>query len=217
MKTINTTVYRLPCAGFAEKDGSMTNSARWLVWKNAAVPPPGQARLDQDIVAQIFLKVRDLYKSEGGKFPDPILNVTWAYAQPEHPSLSEIAREVNGKAFANITDPKTQQVVLKAGQQLPGFALLKDDGSTSCGNWIYSGSWTEAGPRLMSRGTDDPSGMGVFPNWGFSSPLVMSPASPGTPHGRRFGGTKTRNSGSVTTCPISKLTRIRRTTWVRSS
>src|SRR5271170_1116603 len=25
-KTINTTVYRLPCAGFAEKDGSMTNS-----------------------------------------------------------------------------------------------------------------------------------------------------------------------------------------------
>ena len=42
MKTINTTVYRLPCAGFAEKDGSMTNSARWLQWKNVAVPPPGQ-------------------------------------------------------------------------------------------------------------------------------------------------------------------------------
>ncbi len=41
MKTINTTVYRLPCAGFAEKDGSMTNSARWLQWKNVAVPPPG--------------------------------------------------------------------------------------------------------------------------------------------------------------------------------
>ena len=34
---------------------------------------------------------------------------------------------------------------LKAGQQLPGFAWLKDDGTTSCGNWIYSGSWTEAG------------------------------------------------------------------------
>src|SRR5882757_8658944 len=40
MKTIQTTVYRLPCAGFAEKDGSMTNSARWLQWKNVAVPPP---------------------------------------------------------------------------------------------------------------------------------------------------------------------------------
>ena len=75
MKKINTTVYRLPCAGFAEKDGSMTNSARWLQWKNAALPPPGDARLDQDIVAQIFLRVRDLYKKEGGKFPDPILKL----------------------------------------------------------------------------------------------------------------------------------------------
>jgi formate dehydrogenase major subunit len=170
MKKINTTVYRLPCAGFAEKDGSFTNSARWVIWKNVAVPPPGQCRLDQDILAQIFLKIRGLYKTEGGKFPDPILNLTWAYTEPEHPSLSELAKEVNGKALANIVDSKTQQVVLKAGQQLPGFALLKDDGTTSCGNWIYSGSWTEAGPQLMRRGTEDPSDMGVFPNWGWSWP-----------------------------------------------
>ena len=79
MKNIKTTVYRLACAGFAEKDGTMINSARWLQWKNAAVPPPGQARLDQDILAQIFLKVRELYQKEGGKFPDPILNLTWDY------------------------------------------------------------------------------------------------------------------------------------------
>jgi len=170
MKKINTTVYRLPCAGFAEKDGSMTNSARWLNWKNVAVPPPGQCRLDQDILAQIFLKVRELYKTEGGKFPDPILNLTWGYTEPEHPSLSEVAKEINGKALANISDPKTQQILLKAGQQLPGFALLRDDGTTSCGNWIYSGSWTEAGPQLARRGTEDPSGMGVFPNWGWSWP-----------------------------------------------
>ena len=129
MKKINTTVYRLPCAGFAEKDGSMTNSARWLQWKNAAVPPPGDARLDQDIVAQIFLRVRDLYKKEGGKFPDPILNLTWPYADPAHPALSELAREINGKALADLTDPATGQVI-KAGQQLPGFAWLKDDGTT---------------------------------------------------------------------------------------
>ena len=29
--------------------------------------------------------------------------------------------------------------MIKAGQQLPGFAWLKDDGTTMCGNWIYSG------------------------------------------------------------------------------
>jgi formate dehydrogenase major subunit len=168
MKTINTTVYRLACAGFAEKDGSMTNSARWLQWKNVAVPTPGECRLDQDIVAEIFLKVRELYKKEGGKFPDPILNLTWSYTNPQ-PSLAELAKEINGKALADLTDPKTQQVI-KRGQQVPGFAWLKDDGTTSSGNWIYSGCWTEAGPQLARRGTEDPSGQGIYPNWAWSWP-----------------------------------------------
>jgi formate dehydrogenase major subunit len=168
MKTINTTVYRLACAGFAEKDGSMTNSARWLQWKNVAVPTPGECRLDQDIVSDIFLKVRELYRKEGGKFPDPILNLTWSYATA-HPSLAELAREINGKALIDLTDPKTQQVI-KRGQQVPGFAWLKDDGTTSCGNWIYSGCWTEAGPQLARRGTEDPSGQGIYPNWAWSWP-----------------------------------------------
>ncbi|HLQ52606.1 MAG TPA: formate dehydrogenase-N subunit alpha [Terriglobales bacterium] len=175
MKNIQTTVYRLPCAGFAEKDGSMTNSSRWLQWKNIAVPPPGQARLDQDIVAQIFLKVRDLYKTEGGKFPDPIMHLTWAYTDARHPSLSELAKEINGKALADLTDPNPNPIlktplVIKRGQQLPGFAWLKDDGTTSCGNWIYSGSWTEAGPQMARRGTEDPSGLGIYQNWAWSWP-----------------------------------------------
>jgi formate dehydrogenase major subunit len=169
MKTINTTVYRLPCAGFAEKDGSMTNSARWLQWKNVAVPPPGECRLDQDIVAQIFLKVRELYQSQGGKFPDPILNLTWSYTNTQHPALGDLAKELNGKALADLTDPKTQ-VTIKRGQQLPGFAWLKDDGTTSCGNWIYSGSWTEAGNQTARRGTEDPAGQGIYQGWAWSWP-----------------------------------------------
>jgi formate dehydrogenase major subunit len=169
MKTIQTTVYRLPCAGFAEKDGSMTNSARWLQWKNVAVPPPGQCRLDQDIIAQIFLKVKELYQKEGGKFPDPILNLTWSYTSAQHPALGELLKELNGKALADLTDPKTQ-VTIKKGQQLPGFAWLKDDGTTSCGNWIYSGSWTEAGNLTARRGTEDPSSQGIYQNWAWSWP-----------------------------------------------
>jgi formate dehydrogenase major subunit len=168
MKTINTTVYRLPCAGFAEKDGSMTNSARWLQWKNVAVPPPGQCRLDQDIIAQIFLKVRELYQAQGGKFPDPILNLTWAYTNPQHPALGDLAKELNGKALADLTDPKTQ-VVVKKGQQLPGFAWLKDDGTTACGNWIYSGCWTD-GNNMARRGTEDSAGQGIYQNWAWSWP-----------------------------------------------
>ena len=169
MKKINTTVYRLPGAGFAEKDGTFVNSARWLQWKNVAVPPPGDCRLDQDILAQIFLKIRELYQKEGGKFPDPILKASWTYTLPAHPSLAEVAKEINGKALADISDDKLN-VSLKTGQQLPGFAMLRDDGSTMSGNWLYCGSWTEAGPMMQRRSTDDPSGMGVYPNWGWSWP-----------------------------------------------
>jgi len=169
MKRINTTVYRLPGAGFAEKDGTFVNSARWLQWKYPAVPTPGQAKLDQEILARIFLKVRELYRAEGGRFPDPILNLSWSYTTPENPSLAEVAKELNGRALADLKDDTTGQVI-KAGQQLPGFAWLKDDGTTMCGNWIYSGSWTEAGSQIQRRGTDDPSGLGIYPNWAWSWP-----------------------------------------------
>ncbi|HEU4930509.1 MAG TPA: formate dehydrogenase-N subunit alpha [Pyrinomonadaceae bacterium] len=170
MKTINTTVYRLPGAGFAEKDGTFVNSARWLQWKYAAVPPPGEAKVDQEILARIFLRVRELYQNEGGKFPDPILNLSWSYTTPQNPSLAEVAKEINGKALADLTDPLQPGVTIKAGQQLPGFAWLRDDGTTACGNWLYSGSWTEAGAQMQRRNTDDPSGLGIYPNWAWSWP-----------------------------------------------
>jgi formate dehydrogenase major subunit len=87
-----------------------------------------------------------------------------------NPSLSEVAREINGQALSDVTDSATGQVI-KAGQQLPSFAFLRDDGSTLSGNWIYCGSWTEAGNQMARRGTDDPSGLGIYPNWAWSWPL----------------------------------------------
>jgi len=170
LKNIQTEVYRLPGAGFAEKDGTFVNSARWLQWKWAAVPTPGEAKLDQEILARIFLKVRELYQKDGGKFPDPIVNLSWNYTDPGNPSLAEVAKELNGRAVSDFTDPATQQAV-KAGQQLAGYAFLRDDGSTASGNWIWCGSWTEAGALIQRRGTDDPSGLGIYPNWGWSWPM----------------------------------------------
>jgi formate dehydrogenase major subunit len=169
MAKIQTTVYRLPGAGFAEKDGTFVNSARWLQWKNAALPPPPGCKLDQEILALIFLKTRELYAKEGGKFPDPILRATWGYTDPHNPSLSEIAKEINGRALSDVADPKLNQT-MKAGQQLPGYGWLRDDGSTSSGNWLYCGSWTEGGPQMQRRGTEDPSGLGIYPNWAWSWP-----------------------------------------------
>ena len=167
---IKTEVYRLPCAGFAEKDGTFVNSARWLQWKWPAVPPPGDAKVDQEALARIFLKVRELYQKEGGKFPDALLNASWPYTNPNNPSLAEVAKEINGKALADVKDEKQTPPEWKAGQQLPGFAWLRDDGSTSCGNWLYCGSWPDSGSNTQRRNTDDPSGLGIYPNWAWSWP-----------------------------------------------
>jgi hypothetical protein len=60
--------------------------------------------------------------------------------------------------------------LVKAGEQLPGFALLRDDGSTSCGNWIYCGVWSQAG-NLSARVTrPTPPGWACSRNWGYSWP-----------------------------------------------
>ncbi|MBY6067959.1 molybdopterin-dependent oxidoreductase [Leisingera aquaemixtae] len=41
----------LPAAGWAEKDGTVTNSDRTISRQRAALPPPGEARADWDILA----------------------------------------------------------------------------------------------------------------------------------------------------------------------
>ena len=41
---VQTEVFMLPAANFAEKDGSFVNSARWIQWKWKAVDPPGDAQ-----------------------------------------------------------------------------------------------------------------------------------------------------------------------------
>ncbi len=168
---VKTEVFLLPAANFAEKDGSFTNSARWAQWKWKAVDPPGEAKPDQEIIARIFLKVRELYQNEGGKFPEPVLNLNWWYTNPLSPSLEEVAREINGWAVTDVPDEKDSKVIaLKAGQQLGKFLDLRADGSTLCGNWLYIGSYTDAGNQMKRRNIDDPTGLGFYHNWSFNWP-----------------------------------------------
>ncbi len=168
---IQTEVIRLPSTCFAEEDGSLVNSGRWMQWHWKGAEPPGEAKPDPEIIAGIYLKLRELYKKEGGAFPDALLNLTWPYKIPHAPSPEELAREYNGKALADLTDPKDKtKVIRKAGEQLDGFAQLKDDGSTACGCWIYSGAWTEKGNMMARRDNSDPSGLGNTLNWAFAWP-----------------------------------------------
>jgi formate dehydrogenase major subunit len=168
---IQTEVFRLPSSCFAEEDGSLVNSGRWLQWHWKAAEPPGEARNDVEIVADLFTRIRALYVKEGGTFPDPIVNLAWDYKIPFQPSPEELAKEFNGKALADVPDPKDPTKFLaKEGEQLATFAHLQADGTTACGNWLFCGSWTPAGNLMARRDASDPSGLGATMGWGFSWP-----------------------------------------------
>ena len=168
---IQTEVFRLPTTLFAEEDGALVNSSRWLQWHWKGADAPGECRTDIAIMSELFLKLREMYAKDGGAFPDAILGLHWPYHDPAEPTAEEIAKEYNGRALADIMDPKDKtKVLVKAGQQLSSFAQLADDGSTACGTWIFCGSWTEAGNQMARRDTSDPSGLGVAPNWAWAWP-----------------------------------------------
>ena len=95
--------------------------------------------------------------------------MTWNYVQPHAPSSAELAKELNGYALEDLLDANGN-VVYKKGQLLNGFAHLRDDGTTSAGNWIYVGQWTEKGNQTANRDNSDPSGLGCTLGWGFAWP-----------------------------------------------
>ena len=168
---IATEVFRLPTTCFAEENGALVNSGRWLQWHWQGADPPGEARSDLRIMGELFTRMRALYKSEGGAYPDPIVNLYWPYAVPKSPSPDELAKEYSGRALKDLTDPKNpSQVTRKAGEQLAGFAELRDDGSTLAGCWIYCGAWGPNGNLMARRDNSDPTGIGQTLNWGFAWP-----------------------------------------------
>ena len=163
--SIQTEVFMLPTTHWIEKDGSFVNSGRWMQWKDQVIPPEGEARHDHWILAELFDRVKTLYRQQGGKFPDAINAMTLdMYKDPKKPELDEIAKEINGKDLAT-------------GKQMTSFANLKADGTTTAGDWIYVGSYTDDGNLSKRRNgiqdptKNDPTGMGFYPQWAWSWPL----------------------------------------------
>src|ERR1700730_8145585 len=128
---IDTEVFMLPATHWIEKDGSFVNSGRWMQWKDQVLQPQGNSRHDHWVLTDLFDRVKKLYQAKGGKVPDPILAVAMKYRKPVKPELDEIAQEING-------------FDLTTGKRMATFANLKDDGTTTAGDWIYTGSYPDA-------------------------------------------------------------------------
>ena len=174
-KDIQTEVFFLPCVSSIEKEGSLTNSSRLAQWRYKAVDHVGQSKPDADIMNDLFLKVRELYKKEGGKFPDPIMKLTWNYGKEV--DIHKVAKEINGYYLEDVYDKKATPPKLlgKKGELCASFVHLQADGTTSCGNWLFSQSYTQKEGKVINmmarRGKDDPTGLGLYPGWAWAWPV----------------------------------------------
>ncbi len=177
---IKTEVFFLPAAVSAEKEGSITNSGRWMQWRYGGPKPLGESKPDGDIIYELAPKIRELYAKDNGAFPAPIkgLNLDdWGDGHVYDPHKT--ARLINGYYLEDVPGkaPDGSDVTFKAGTQVASFANLKDDGSTCCGNWIYCGSYTgpekkdnKAAKRSQEQ-TEAQAKVGLFPNWSWSWPV----------------------------------------------
>jgi len=155
---IRTEVFFLPAAAHTEKAGSFTNTQRMLQWHHEAVPPAGDARSDLWFMYHLGRRIREKLASSTDDRDRPVLDLTWDY--PVHgplaePSAEAVLAEVNGRGAD--------------GQPLSGFAQLKDDGSTACGCWIYSGVHA-GGVNQAARRKPGSEQSWVAPEWGWAWP-----------------------------------------------
>jgi formate dehydrogenase-N alpha subunit len=190
-KDIQTEVFLLPAAASFEKEGSVSNSGRWVQWRYRAVEPPEEAIPDLDMMIRLFKRIQKLYREEGGVFPDPIVNLGWAYSDEEEADV--IAREMNGYALVpGIPKSSTPGVTYEVGELIDWFNDLQTDGKTSSGNWLHCGQYTKASDpdqkayaelvtvvngipsinKARKRGTVDtsPNQVGLYPNWSWCWP-----------------------------------------------
>ncbi|QDH14898.1 formate dehydrogenase-N subunit alpha [Oecophyllibacter saccharovorans] len=165
---IQTEVFRLPTTCFVEEYGSIVNSARWLQWHWKGANAPGESWSDAKILSAILMKMRELYRKEGGACPEPILNISWNYQNPLEPQPEEVAKENNGYALADLYD-EHGKLIARRGELLSDPLHFRADGTTASFNWVFAGSWTEAGNQMARRDNTD-TGWGCTPGWAWSWP-----------------------------------------------
>jgi formate dehydrogenase-N alpha subunit len=155
---IQTEVFLLPALNSFEKEGSVTNSGRWSQWRYKAADGPGEAEDDLWMLTAIFRELKELYSREGGPNSEALTELTWDYGAG-HPDVHKVAKEINGYD-------------LTTGQLAASFAKLRNDGTTTSGNWLYCASYTEAGNMAARRDpTPDEFNVGLYPKWSWCWPV----------------------------------------------
>jgi formate dehydrogenase major subunit len=158
---IGTEIFLMPASLPGEKEGSYTNTHRLIQYHDAVVDPPGDCRSDTWFYYRLGVRLKELYAASSDPKDEPIQKLTWDYPVKgplAEPDAEAILREINGYTWPGR-------------QQIANFTDLKDDGSTACGCWIYTGVYPKNDHnKARSRRPDGPDGPGTHLGWGFAWP-----------------------------------------------
>jgi formate dehydrogenase major subunit len=157
---IKTEVFFFPAAAHTEKDGSFTNTQRMLQWHHKAIEPKGDARSELDFVFKLGQRLKKLYVNEYQEVRNwPIRDMTWDYPTQgplQEPSAEAVLHEINGYTVADR-------------KPVEGYTSLREDGSTACGCWIYSGCY-RGGVNMTARRKPYWEQSHVAPEWAWVWP-----------------------------------------------
>ncbi len=179
IEDIKTEVFLLPAAAAAEMDGSFTNTQRLVQWHDKAADPPGDARSDIWFTVHLGRRLKEVYAGTAEPRDRPIQALAWDYLDRnpqiatqnnDEPSAELILKEINGFTAAD-------------GRPVAGFHELKDDGSTACGGWVYSGIFAPDSEhpsglnRAANRHGDDWISLGWAWSWPANRRILYNRAS----------------------------------------
>ncbi|MBJ7902938.1 molybdopterin-dependent oxidoreductase [Streptomyces sp. DSM 110735] len=176
-----TEVFFFPAASHVEKCGTFTQTQRMIQWRDVAVEPVDDRRSDLWFFYHLGRIVREKLQHSEDERDRPILDMAWDYEMEEgdEPSAADVLRHING-------------IDLKTGRTLDSYEYLKNDGSTACGCWIYTGVYaddTNLARRRNSR-FEHPISEG---EWAFVWPLnrrILYNRASSDPEGRPWSARK---------------------------
>jgi formate dehydrogenase major subunit len=179
-REVPTEVFFLPAAANAEKDGTFTNTQRLLQWHERAVEPRGDCRSDLWFMYHLGRRIREKLAGSTDRRDQAILALTWDYPTRgpyQDPDAEAVLAEINGYG---------------PNGPLSTFTELKDDGTTSCGCWIYCGCFA-GGVNQAARKKPGGEQSWVAPEWGWAWPAnrrILYNRASADPEGRPWSERK---------------------------
>jgi formate dehydrogenase major subunit len=157
---IPTEVFFLPAATHTEKDGSFTNTQRLLQWHWQAVEPKGDCRSDLWFYYHLGRLIKQRLEGSEEARDELPKALRWDYpthSQIQEPDAEAVLQEISGRE-------------IPSGKFVDGYPQLRDDGSTLCGCWIYSGVFKDGINQAARKKPHWEQETYVAPEWAWAWP-----------------------------------------------